>query len=128
MCVCVGNIPVLLHYYCYSERASFIACHTLSTEILRHSNGSPASRGLQCGVTSRVLSSSHAHTIKASHAATQFLLVVVAKVASSLFTLHSLLFLTLSFRCTALFPNALASGLQKMFLCIKNHLFLSHAQ
>lgn len=93
MCVCVGNIPVLLHYYCYSERASFIACHTLSTEILRHSNGSPASRGLQCGVTSRVLSSSHAHTIKASHAATQFLLVVVvAKVALSLHSALSLVF------------------------------------
>lgn len=59
-----------------------------------------------------VTSSSHAHTIKASHAATQFLLVVVAKVARSL-SLHSLslsfLTLSLSFRCTALFQNALAS-------------------
>lgn len=43
-------------------------------------------------------------------------------------SLHSLSFLTLSFRCTALFPDAHASGLQKMLLCIKNHLFLSHAQ
>lgn len=52
-------------------------------------------------------SSSHAHTIKASHAATQFLLVVVAKVALSLFTLSFVFNSLFSLHC-ALSKRSLA--------------------